>query len=264
MIDVVNNGKSLSGKKVVITRPQSQSKSFITALKAQGAEPLCFPMIETKLTSDLNDLDKAIENIESYDWLVFTSINGVKYFLDRLGQLSFDVGDLKNLKICTVGPKTSAALNKRGIDVDLVPKDYVAEGLLVEFGEVKGKKFLLPRAKEAREILPDTIRAEGGIIDVVTTYETVKPKGVGDIKQEIEKEEIDFITFTSSSTVTNFLSLFDESEIEKVRNKFKVAVIGPVTKKTAISAGLTVDVMAEEYTIDGLVLAIEKYYKSSN
>lgn len=257
------DSKSLLGKVIVVTRPVSQAKSFVEGLNSRGAKAVTVPMIETRLPSKeaLKDMDNAIKDLKSYDWLILTSVNGVKYFFERLGELETDTKALQGLKICTVGPKTKAAVTKRDAAVEVTAKEFVAEGLLKELGDVKGKRFLLPRAKEAREIIPDTIRAEGGIIDVVTTYETVMPEASVKLKEEIKTGHIDFITFTSSSAVTNCVSLFDEKEFETLLSNIKVACIGPVTEKTALKAGLNVRVTAKDYTADGLIEALEEYYR---
>lgn len=260
-----NGSKGLTGRVIVVTRPLTQAKSFIERLDGEGARVITIPMIETRLPSEevLNYLDNAIKKIESYDWLILTSLNGVKYFFERLGELELDVKALQSLKVCTVGPKTKAAVEKNGVTVDLVAKEFVAEGLLKELGDVKGKRFLFPRAKEAREILSDTIRAEGGVIDVVTAYETVKPEGAVKLKEEIKNTEIDFMTFTSSSAVTNFVSLFSEDEFSELVCNIKVAAIGPVTKETAQKLGLNVKVTAKQYTTDGLIEALKEFYKNN-
>lgn len=257
--------KPLFGKRVMVTRAAEQSESFIEILKGGGAEPVVCPTIKVIPPSSFAKLDGCLKKIESYDWIIFTSANGVKCFKERLTKLKKDVRELKGLKVCAIGPKTAKTVEKLfGINVDLTPREYVAEGILKEFKKsgIKGKKFFLPRATEAREILPDEIRRLGGHIDVAPVYKTIRPKKEADLaKKLIKKGVVDVITFTSSSTVTNFIAGYKKGELEKIIGETKVACIGPVTRDTAIRNGMTVHVTAKKYTVDGLAEALEKFYQ---
>lgn len=259
--------KPLFGKRVMVTRAKEQSKSFIAILNSEGAKPIVCPTIKITPPSSFSKLDGCLKKIESYDWVIFTSANGVKCFKERLTKLKKDVRILKGLKVCAIGPKTAKTVEELfGINVDLTPKEYVAEGILKEFKKsgIKGKKFFLPRATEAREILPDEIRRLGGVIDVAPVYKTIRPKKEAELARKlIKKGEVDVITFTSSSTVTNFASGYKKGELEKIIGNTTVACIGPVTRDTAIRNGMTVHVMAKKYTVDGLVEALEKFYGSN-
>jgi len=252
----------LFGKTVVITRPEEQSEAFMQGLLERGAEPFLFPVIETVPPEDWGPLDAAIQKLDGYDGLIFTSVNGVKFFMRRLKEKGKDVRELKGLRLYAIGPKTEKAVNALGINVDVVPEDYVAESLLASMGKenIKGKKFLLPRAAVARETLPDQLRAQGATIDVAPAYQTIRPKtDTGELIRRIEEGSVHAVTFTSSSTVTHFMGLIGAELIPKLA-KVTIACIGPVTAKTAEKAGLKVDIMAEEYTVDGLIEALEKHF----
>lgn len=259
----------LFGKRVMITRTLSQSQSFVDILSSKGAKSIICPTIKITPPSSYKEVDRGIKKLASsggyYDWIIFTSANGVRCFSERLLKLKRDVRDLKGVKVCAIGPKTAKTVRELfGIHVDLTPREYVAEGILKEFKKsgIKGKKFFLPRATVARDILPIEIKRLGGTIDVAPVYKTIRPKKEAELaKKLIKKGDVDVITFTSSSTVTNFVAGYKKGELEKIIGDTKVACIGPVTRDTAIRAGMKVDVMATSYTVDGLVEALEKFYQ---
>lgn len=252
----------LFGKTFVITRPEEQSEAFMSGLLERGAEPFLFPVIETVPPEDWKPLDTAIQKLDSYDGLIFTSVNGVKFFMRRLKEKGKDIRELKGLRLYAIGSKTEKAVNALGINVDVVPESYVAESLIESMGKenIKGKKFLLPRAAVAREILPDQLRAQGAVVDVAPAYQTVRPQtDTGELICRLKEGTIDAVTFTSSSTVTHFMGLVGADLLPQLK-KIAVACIGPVTAKTAEKAGLKVDIMAEKFTVDGLIAALEKYF----
>ncbi len=259
--------KPLFGKRVMVTRTIEQSKSFVDILNKSGAEPIICPTIKITPPKSFAKLDSCIKSITKYDWIVFTSANGVRCFKKRLFKLKKDVRELKGLKVCAIGPKTQKTVEVLfGINVDLTPKEYVAEGILKEFKKsgIKGRRFFLPRATEAREILPDEIRRLGGFIDVAPVYKTIRPKKEAELARKlIKKGQVDVITFTSSSTVTNFVAGYKKGELEKIigDSNVVIACIGPVTRDTALRAGITVHVTAKKYTVDGLAEALEKFYQ---
>lgn len=252
----------LFGKTFVITRPEEQSEFFMSRLLERGAEPFLFPVIETIPPESWELLDAAIQKLDGYDGLIFTSVNGVKFFMRRLKEKGKDIRELKGLKLYAIGSKTEKAVNALGINVDVVPESFVAESLIESMGKenIKGKKFLLPRASVAREILPDQLRAQGAEIDVAPAYQTVRPQtDTGELINRLKEGTVDAITFTSSSTVTHFMGLVGADLMPQL-NKIAIACIGPVTAKTAEKAGLKVNIMAEEYTVDGLIAALEKHF----
>ena len=255
--------RPLFGKRVLVTRTAEQAGTFSAQLENRGAEPVNFPTIKTVDPPSWKECDRAIKRLSTYDWAIFTSVNGVKYFIKRLKKLGLDVRELKGVKLCAIGPQTAMAIKELGIGVDLVPKKFIAEAVLEAFGRrgIKGKRFLLPRALKAREILPIEINRLGGHIDVAPVYKTIRPRsGVAEIRKSFGAGEINAVTFTSSSTVTNFAAMFKRGEAAELLKGSQVACIGPVTAATAKELGFSVEIMAKEYTMPGLTDAMEKYY----
>ncbi|GJL79461.1 MAG: uroporphyrinogen III methyltransferase [Nitrospinaceae bacterium] len=252
----------LFGKTVVITRAENQSDSMVHLLHEKGAEPVSFPVIQTIAPEDWSPLDEALSRLSEYDGLIFTSANGVKFFMQRLKEKKQDIRNLKGVRIYTIGPKTEHALAAFGMQVDVVPEDFVAESLLESLGQesVKGKRFLIPRATVAREILPDQLRDRGAQVEVVPAYRTILPKRKNeDFVRRLKDGAISVITFTSSSTVTNFLDLLD-AESRPYLDNVTFACIGPITAKTAKERGLKVEIVPKQYTVDALVQAIEEHF----
>lgn len=252
----------LAGRTILITRTASQAASFRTLLEEEGAAVIEVPTIEIipKLTPEL---DMAIRNLSEYHWLIFTSVNGVDAFCSRLKELGYERTAWP--RVCTIGPATADSVRSHGCRVDLQPAEYRAEGVLDELfslhgGDLTGLNILLPRAAVAREILPDELREKGAKVDVIPVYETVVPHSSREILgQVLDQTPPDMVTFTSSSTVTNFMSLVDD--VSRLRS-LKYAVIGPITAETAAKHGLEVCVMPEEYTISELAEAIADYFSS--
>jgi uroporphyrinogen III methyltransferase / synthase len=253
----------LFGKTIVVTRPEKQSESFIRALEEMGAEPLAMPVIKTVPPDDWGPLDKALQSLGSYYGLIFTSVNGVDFFMQRLKETDCDLCDLKGVRIYAIGPKTEQAVRNLGLRVNASPKEFIAEALLECLQEepIAGKRFLLPRAKIAREILPQEIIKLGAEIDVVPAYQTIAPVSImrEEFMRKLHDGEIDAITFTSSSTVINFLELIEGADLEKLKS-VAVACIGPITADTAREKGLNVVIMPQDYTAIALADAIESYF----
>ena len=257
--------RPLFGKKIVITRPKEQAKGFVKALSLLGAECIEFPTIELAPPESWDALDHAIESITGYQWLVFTSVNGVKYFLRRLELSGRDVRYLKGLKIAAIGPKTAGIWYDMGIRPDLMPAEYRAEAVAVCFKKhgIKGEKILIPRAARAREILPDELRNMGAEVDVVPVYRTMKPDSdTSRVRDLLIKKAIDMVTFTSSSTVENFADMFEKDgrDLQEWMTGVAVACIGPVTAGTARQNGFSVSLVAAEYTTEGLIDSIVQYF----
>ncbi|MDX2151101.1 MAG: uroporphyrinogen-III synthase [Bryobacteraceae bacterium] len=245
----------LFGQRIVVTRAAEQAGGFVERLRALGAEPVELATIAIRPAADKGPLDAAIERLEEYDWLLFTSVNGVRFFLERLDASRRDLRALR-ARLCAIGPATRAALEALHLKVDIVPDEYVAESLLAAFEGVplRGQRVLLPRAAVARDLIPAAFAERGASIDVVEAYRTVVPEESAARAREIfaAPPRPDWVTFTSSSTVKNFLALAGHEALQRV----KVASIGPVTSETARRHGVEVTVEAREYTIDGLVDAI--------
>ena len=266
--------KPLFGHRVLVTREHSGGFELLEEL---GAEVIQFPTIEIVPPESWDELDRAIDSVESYDWIIFTSANGVRYFFSRLFEKGRDIRELKGLKICAIGTKTAASIMKFGIKVDLVPESFNAEGLIESFikavsskdndrsstnneqlsTSLQGMKFLLPRAEVAREIFPDKIRERGGIIDVPVTYRAVKPEMHGKrLKRFLKEGRITIATFTSAATFNNFREILRE-EADELLKGLAIAVIGPVTARAVEKAGLKVQIMPAEATIEALVEEIK-------
>ncbi|HUU41177.1 MAG TPA: uroporphyrinogen-III C-methyltransferase [Desulfatiglandales bacterium] len=270
--DVVNLGshlnwfesKPLFGKTILVTRPEDQAQEFAKSLSDFGARCLLFPAI--KITPPLNwkELDSAIECLSEYNWILFTSANGVRYFFERLNAAKKDARQLAGIKIGVIGPNTSKALMDRRISPDLVPEKYWAEGIMEEFKGIpmRGKKVLLPRPVNARDYLPKTLRDLGAVVHEVEAYKTVKPEYSEDQMNDLFKEgKIDIITFTSPSAVENFINFFRGNPLYKTISEAKIACIGSITAQKAIEEGLTVAIKPDNYTVDALATAIVDYYK---
>jgi uroporphyrinogen III methyltransferase/synthase len=249
----------LFGKTIVVTRKGDQANSMIDRLHELGAEPFFFPVIETIAPDDWTPLDNALKTLSKYDGLIFTSVNGVRFFAERIKAVEQDIRELKGVRIFTIGPKTAEAVRDLGIRVDVVPENFVAESLIASMENIKGQRFLIPRATVAREILPEQLRKMGAIVDVAPAYQTVLPSQPADtLEKRLKEGSIDVITFTSSSTVTNFLTLIGKKLLPEIK-KVTIACIGPITAKTAREAGLNVKIMPEQYTVSSLMDAIENY-----
>jgi uroporphyrinogen III methyltransferase/synthase len=259
--------RPLFGKTVVVTRAREQASAFRVLLEGKGAQCLEFPTIEVVPPASWGPLDEAIRNLGLYNWLIFTSVNGVRFFFQRLQEHGEDVRALHGIRLGAIGPKTAAKLTERGLRLDLVPSEYRAEAVIEELGEqeVRGKRFLLPRAAKAREILPEKLEEMGGQIDVVTAYETIRPAGRREeVRSLLQKGAISCITFTSSSTVENFAAMFPGDELPSLLDKAAIACIGPITAQTAREHGLEVDIMPAEYTVEALTAEVVEYFSQAN
>jgi len=257
--------KPLFGKRIMVTRSRGQTSVFAEMLIDRGATIIELPTIDVVAPASWDELDKAIHDVESYDWLIFTSANAVRFFMERLRELGRDIRMLKGIGICTVGPKTAEALVAFGLRADLIPEEFKAEGVLTALGreKVKGKKFLIPRARIAREIIPDKLKEMGAEVTVATAYENVKP--MADVARAVklfEDNKISAVTFTSSSTVHNFVEMIGQKGYKILLSGVAVACIGPVTAKTAEEYGMKIDVMPKDYTIPAFVDALVDYYNN--
>ena len=264
---VTIENKPLLGKTVVVTRAQRQAGSLISQLEKLGATALEFPVIKIVPPESFGPMDDAITRLNSFDWVVFTSVNGVEYFWPRLEALG-KTAALDSLKVCAIGPATADALTRRGVTPALVPQKFVAEGILEDLGDVTGLRFLLPRAELAREALLEGLEAGGATVEQLIAYRTVVADEGGSLDaaqlvKRLEAGQIDLVTFTSSSTVRFFaarLAVVTEKPLPGLLSKTLVACIGPVTAGTARELALTVGLEAPEFTIDHLVKAILEYY----
>jgi len=257
--------RPLLGRSIMVTRARQQASGLIDRLSDLGAECLECPTITIAPPKSWEAVDRAIKDLSSYDWLVFTSVNGVKFFFERLFAIGKDVRALGHLKTAVIGPATRDKLAEFGLNSDIVPETYRAESVVDAFlgKAVSGSRILLPRAREARSVLPDRLTEMGATVDAVEVYETNIAAGSKDaLMQHLRSGRLDMVTFTSSSTVKNFKSLLPESGIEALIGGLVMASIGPITTDTAESLGFSIDVKAESYTIPGLCDAIVDYYRN--
>lgn len=255
--------KPLFGQRILVTRAREQASVLSEALEALGAEPLEFPTINVTEPEDFGPLDRAVENLGNYKWVIFTSVNGVYSFFKRLRYHRRDLRALYGAKLCAIGPKTKEALEEYGLIVDYVPVEFRAEEILklLQGKVAAGDRVLLPRADIARKVLPEALTGLGAVVDEVTAYRTVTGEEQGSrIAEMLKNGEIHVITFTSSSTVRNLVHMLDVSGINNLLAGVTVACIGPVTADTARELGIEADLVAEEYTIEGLVSSILKYF----
>jgi uroporphyrinogen III methyltransferase/synthase len=248
------DNRPLFDKRIIVTRPREQADELARRIEAAGGEALLAPSIciQAVPEPDLSGLE------QGYDWVVFTSVNGVQCFRDALRAEGYDLRRVGNAKIAAIGPETTRAVERAGLKVDFVPSRYVAEQVLAEFPEpLGGKRVLLPRARVARELLPELWRQEGATVDVVPVYESVPDEtGAEGLREQLAAREVEVVTFTASSTVEGFLKRFGDLDLSYLT----VACIGPITAETARKAGLHVDVVAEEYTVAGLIQALEAHF----
>jgi uroporphyrinogen III methyltransferase/synthase len=251
--------KPLFGRRVVVTRARAQAGELSRKLEALGAEVYEFPTIKIVPPEDFGPLDTAIRDLDSFGWIVFTSVNGVEAFVERLKHHSLDLRAVpRRAKVAAIGPATAQKVEEVGLKVDITPEEYKAEALIEALNNysLEGKKVLIPRAKVAREVLPEKLRESGAEVVVPPAYESVpSSEGKGQLKKLLQSGEIDCITFTASSTVENFVRAFGK-EAGWLLSSTRVACIGPITAGTCRDHGLSVDVEADEYTIPGLVSAV--------
>ncbi len=245
--------KPLAGKRILVTRPRAQAAELCDKLAAQGAIPIVFPTIEIAPLDDYTALDRAIRHLAQYQWIIFTSVNGVKSFWERLDAVG--AGLMPTLRVAAIGPATASALQAHDVTITLIPDEYVAEAIIESIGAVQGQRILLPRADIAREALAVELQQRGAIVDEIAAYRTLPAQPDTDGLIELRRG-VDVITFASSSTVRNFIALVGQTAIQPGT---RIACIGPITANTARELGLRVDVQATDYTMDGLVAALVQY-----
>lgn len=253
----------LMGRSIVITRARKQASDLVDRLSDLGAECLECPTIKVVPPDDIKPLDKAIENLSTYDWLIFTSVNGVNFFFERLFAKEMDVRNLNHIRTAVIGPATAKRLYDFGLKSDVIPESFRAESIVEAFakGNIRGKKILLPCAKQARPVLPRELKKMGAIVDEITAYSTQMIRDNADLLiNRLKEGTIDLITFTSSSTVTNFHALLPENEVGRLLKGVTIACIGPITSDTAQALGFDVHIIAKSSTIPELCKSILEHY----
>ncbi len=258
--------RPLFGKKIIVTRTREQASDLVAGLEEYGANCLEYSTINIQPVDSYEALDDELERINEYHWILFTSLNGVKYFFERLYGKGMDARQLKGPEIAVVGKSTADLLLKYGVHADLIPAVFTGEGLaesLLDQG-VEGRNILIPRVLHGPEMLPETLRGAGAQVTVVPVYQNCPAQGDKEfLRAELKKGGVDMVTFTSSSTVRNFLALLDEekqAELKELLAGVKIAAIGPITGKTVTDSGLRVDVQPEQHTIPAMIEAIVAYY----
>jgi len=259
--------RALFGRKIIVTRTREQASDLVAGLEEYGADCLEYSTINIKPVESYEVLGEEIDRLEEYHWILFTSLNGVKYFFEYLYSRGMDARELKGPDIAAVGKSTADLLLKYGINADLIPSTFTGEGLaesLLDQG-VEGRNILIPRALKGREILPETLRGAGAQVTVVPVYRNCpeeEPKM--NLRKDLAEGKVDMVTFTSSSTVRNFLAMIEaenQEELENLMDGVDIAAIGPITAKTVTDNGLQVTVQPDEYTIDEMVWSIVHYYE---
>ncbi|MFN2453102.1 MAG: uroporphyrinogen-III synthase [Pyrinomonadaceae bacterium] len=259
----------LANRTIVITRARAQAADFVAALEQDGARVVSCPTIEIVEPESYAQLDDAIENLYGYDWIVFTSTNGVDFFLRRLETLGHDITELDEARVCAVGAATAERLSEAQVHVDVVPQEFKAEGVFAALElfvggreHLSSLRFLIPRAAVARDYLPRTLEAVGARVDIATAYRTVRPETSerGRVEALLAGGAVDCIAFTSASTVKNFAQLFDTHDLRELLNGVGVACIGDITAQAAAEFNLRTDIQPTESTVPALARAISAYF----
>jgi uroporphyrinogen-III synthase len=249
--------KPLSGMRIAVTRPKSEANTLSEKLRSLGAVAVELPIIAIAPPNDLAQLDDAIRRLNQFNWVVFTSVHGVEYFLNRMSVVEISVDILKSRKVAAIGPATARALIGAGKIPDYVPTEFLSKRIVDGMGDLKGKRILLPRADIASEALPRMLRERGGVVVEVAAYRTILPVELkAETVRSVFEEGVDLVTFTSPSTIRYLSRVLGENELPEVLRGTRVACIGPVTAEAAKELGVAVDLVANTHTIDALVEAI--------
>lgn len=258
--------RPLFGRRIVVTRARAQASDLVSKLTELGAHCIEIPTIRIVPPKDNSPLEGAVGELDRYDWIVFTSVNGVKFFFETLFKTHLDVRAMGHLKCACIGPVTKQELLKYGIVSDVLPETYRAESVIKAFSalDIKGKRILLPRAKEARTILPEELQKLGATVNEITAYVTEQADDEKNLLLDLlEDRKIDLVTFTSSSTVKNFKAMLPPDNAKTLLSQVTLASIGPITSDTIKSEGMTTHIQAETYTIDGLIEAVVQHFQEN-
>ena len=261
----ISGEKPFARRRIIVTRARKQAGGLAQRIEVLGGEVIEFPTIEIEAPVSFAALDRAVQQIEMYPWIIFTSVNSVAPFLERLKIAKKSVAELGNAQVAAIGPETTKRLAAAGIAVAVLPNRYQAEGLVESLNgaELAGKRVLIPCAAQARDVLPETLRQWGAMVEVVEAYRTVAPAfDAAALRQRLQRRDVDMVTFTSSSTVSNFVQLCGGGPLAAIAGTAALASIGPITGKTIEELGGNVTVMARQSTIDGLVDAMIEYFSA--
>jgi len=266
-MQISSSQKPLAGKRIVITRARKQAETVARSIEELGGEVIDFPTIEICPPESFAEFDAALDKLSLYDWVIFTSVNSVEPFLERLKLRGKTAEALSAHKVGAIGAETAKRLEAARIRASLVPERYQAEGILdaISPEEICGKRVLIPRAAEAREILPATLRKWGAVVDVVVAYRTELPRlDVRPLSDLLVERKVDVITFTSSSTVRNFVRLFGGRKLGEIARGSTIACIGPITAATVEELGGRADIVADQFTVKDMLRAIVEHFQTSS
>ena len=255
--------KPLANKRFLITRPQAQAAPFVALLEEQGATAVCIPTIEIVPPKSWAPLDHVMQDLEDFDIVILTSVNGVEAFFERLLETNQYYGTLTNIMMVAVGPKTAQAIRDNHIRPNLIPEDHRAEGIVEELLKigVAGKRILYPRAELARPLIVDSLQAAGATVIAPVAYRTILPAGHEEkIRQLFRNKEIDAVCFSSSSTFDNLYAMLGD-DLKELQGAVKFFSIGPLTSETIRKYGFDVDLEPSQWTLDALVAAMVDYYQ---
>ena len=257
--------RPLLNRTILVACSAKKMVELVSGLEAMGGRVLPFPVIEAQAIEDRHLLDQALASLQEYGWIIFTSAYGVTFFMTRLSERGTRIESMP--KICAIGPATAAAVREFGYEPALMPKRFLAEGVLEALENfhgglrnLAGCRILLPRAKEARELLPEALTAAGVQVDVVPCYQTVRAEIDKDTIRKLREEKPDLAVFTSSSTIRNLFDILGQEDGKRVLMDSIVAVLGPITGRTAESFGKRAEIIPEQNTVSGLLEAILRYY----
>ncbi len=267
MLSSPSTSKQLLNRTILVACSAKKMVELVAGLEAMGGTVLPFPVIEAKAVEDMHLLDQALGALREYSWIIFTSAYGVSFFMQHLKEFGISTDTQTLPKICAIGPATAAAVREFGYEPALVPTHFVAEGVLEalrrSYGGLRhlaGCRILLPRAKEARELLPEALTAAGARVDIVPCYQTVRAEIDKDVIRQLSEKRPDLIVFTSSSTIRHLIDTLGQEDGERMLLQSTVAVLGPITGKTAESFGKRAEIVPEENTVTALLKAIREYY----
>jgi uroporphyrinogen III methyltransferase/synthase len=261
--------KALANRMILAACSAKKMSTLVSGIEAMGGSALHFPVIEPKEIEDKQLLDSALASLEDFVWIIFTSSYAVRFFMRRVEQLGVRLAGKNLPKICAIGPATAREVQESGLPVELVPEQFVAESVVEalekyhgDLRAIAGHRILMPRAKEAREVLPEALASAGVIVEVVPCYETLKAAPVPEIIAQLKKRKPDLLVFTSSSAIRNFVDILGKDQAVQMLMESPVAVLGPITASTAASFGKSATILPPENTISSLLEAIEKYFIS--
>ena len=254
----------LQGRRILVTRAAEQAAEFTEQLRQRGVVVVECPTIQLVPPQQWDAVDAAIHQLSSFDWLILTSTNGVRFFFTRLQELGHDINDLQRCNVCAVGPKTAEALQELGITPDLVPEQFTGEGVVAAFKDVdlQGRRILFPKADGARDLIPQQLRSMGAEVIDPVVYRNVIPQALPEsARQALEQHQLDAVVFSSPSTVRNLTALMGGiTRLEEMVRGVAIASIGPVTTKACLELGLMVAVEPEQATLDCLISKLEQHF----